>query len=100
MIFYHRSTAPLLDKQSMNCHFLDGPGLFSITERAKGHPHTVSFDVKLCEKVNSLLHNAKAARRDVGFRETLHSNGVSVLLTRGWNESGWFIKITKWQKDQ
>lgn len=78
---------------------LEGPGVFSITERAKGCPHTFSFDSSLCEKVISFLQKEKTARSDVRFRETLRYNGVSIFLMRGSNGQGWFIKMMEWQKD-
>lgn len=58
---------------------LNGPGVFTITERVKGHPHVISFDVKLCEKLISFLQRAKDAGKEVALREMLFSQTSKIL---------------------
>lgn len=62
-----------------------GPKSFSITERAKGRPHVISFDGNLSERAIGFLNQAKDARMDIAFRETLHLKGAPIFLTRGSN---------------
>lgn len=77
-----------------------GPGTFSITKRAMGRPHAISFNGDLCEKVVEFLIRAKDVSLDVVLKETLHSRGAPIFLTRGSNSWGWFIKATEWRKEK
>lgn len=63
----------------------EGPRSFSITERAKGKPHVISFEVSLCEMIIAFLNEAMKARRDMGFRDIVRSQKSTIVLNKGSN---------------
>lgn len=78
----------------------EGAGFFSITEREKGKPHIISFDIALCLKIIAFLEEAKKSRDDIDLGDTLRTEKSTIIMKRGSNSWGWFVHISEWKKDR